>query len=69
MSGTNDYWQGVTAETYKANLTTLVSKIKAINAVPLVFDSSVGPLNFGTDAITKLSQSYVTAIEALLAEN
>ena len=69
ISGTNDYWQGVTAETYKANLATLVSKIKAINAVPVVFDSSVGPLNFGTDAITKLSQSYVTAIEALLAEN
>jgi lysophospholipase L1-like esterase len=69
MSGTNDYWQDVTAETYKANIDTLAGKIKALNAVPIIFDSSVGPLNFGTDAITELSHAYVTAIDELLTEN
>ena len=69
MSGTNDYWQGVSVETYKSNIDALISQIKAINAVPIIFDSSVGPLNFGTDAITELSHAYVTAIDELIAEN
>ena len=69
MSGTNDYWQDVSVETYKSNIDTLIGKIKAINAVPVIFDSSVGPLNFGTDAITELSHAYVTAIDELAGEN
>ena len=69
MTGTNDYWQSVSAETYKANIATLVAKIKAAGAVPIVLDASVGPLNFGRDNITVLSQSYVTALEQLLASS
>ena len=69
MSGTNDYWQDVTAVTYKANIDALINKIKAINATPIIIDSSVGPLNFGTETITELSQAYVTAVDQLLAEN
>lgn len=69
MAGTNDYWQDVSVATYKSNIDTLVTKIKAINAVPVVFDSSVGTLNFGQDTLTVLSDAYVTAIDELLAGN
>jgi len=69
LTGTNDYWQDVTVGTYKANIETLIEKIKALNAVPIIFDSSVGPLDSGADNVTVLSHSYVTAIEQLLAGN
>ena len=69
ISGTNDYWQDVSAATYKANMSSLISKIKALNAVPIIIDSSVGPLNFGTDTLTQLSHTYVTALDQLYAES
>lgn len=69
MTSTNDYWQDVTVETYKANIDLLIGKIKAANAVPIIFDASVGPLNAGADTLTVISHAYVTAVEQLLAEN
>ena len=52
MTGTNDYWQDNTPANYESNINALVTKIRALNAVPIVFDSSVGPLNFGLDTLT-----------------
>jgi len=69
LTSTNDYWQDVTVETYKANIDALIGKIKAANAVPIIFDASVGPLNSGSDTLTKISHAYVTAVEQLLAED
>ncbi len=42
LSGTNDYWQGVSTTQYKANLDTLINKSKAIGAKVIIIDSSVG---------------------------
>ena len=69
MTGTNDYWKDVSAATYKSNMRSLISKVQAIGAVPVVFDSSDGPLYYGSDARTILSRSYVSAIDQLAAEN
>lgn len=69
MTGTNDYWKDVSAATYKTNMRALINQVKAIGAVPIVFDSSVGPLYYGSDARTRLSRSYVTAMDQLVAEN
>ena len=69
MTGTNDYWKNVSAATYKSNMRALINRVRAIGAVPIVFDSSVGPLNFGSDAKTRLSRSYVSSIEQLASEN
>ena len=42
LTGTNDYWQGVTTAQYKTNLNKLINKSKAIGAKVIIFDSSVG---------------------------
>jgi lysophospholipase L1-like esterase len=68
MTGTNDYWKNVSASTYKSNMRSLINKVRAIGAVPVVYDSSVGPLNYGSDAKTRLSRSYVSSVDQLLGE-
>ena len=69
LTGTNDYWNYVSASTYKSNIKSLINRVQAIGAIPIVFDASVGPLNYGSDELTKLSRSYVSAIDQLAAEN
>jgi len=69
LTGTNDYWQDISAANYKSNMRELINKVKAMGAVPIVFDSSVGPLNYGSDGKTRLSRSYVTSVEQLASEN
>lgn len=68
MTGTNDYWQDVSVNTYKSNMRQLINRIKGLGATPIIFDSSVGPLNYGSDDKTRLSRSYVIAIDQLIAE-
>ena len=69
MTGTNDYWNNVSESTYKSQMNELISKVRAIGAIPLVFDSSVGPLNFGSDGLTTLSRAYVRSMDQLVAGN
>lgn len=69
LTGTNDYWQDVSAVTYKNNMRQLINRIKGIGAIPIIFDSSVGPLNSGSQWKTKLSRAYVTSIDQLANEN
>ena len=68
IAGVNDYWQDVSTATYKANMDSMISKVIAAGAMPIIIDAPVGPLNGSSDAITLLSHSYVTAIDQLLAE-
>ena len=69
MTGTNDYWQNVSSSVYKSNMRQLINKVLAIGATPIVFDASVGPLNFGSDWKTQLSRSYVVSMDQLVNEN
>ena len=69
LTGTNDYWQDVSAVTYKNNMRQLINRVKGLGAIPIVFDSSVGPLNSGSQWKTRLSRAYVTSIDQLANEN
>ena len=68
LTGTNDYWQDISAATYKSNMRALINKVLSIGAVPIVFDSSVGPLNYGNDLKTRLSRNYVRSVDQLVSE-
>lgn len=65
MTGTNDYWNYITASQYQQNLRELIRKIEALGAKPVIIDSSVGPINYGTYELTDLSRAYTSSIEAL----
>jgi len=69
MCGTNDYWQGVSTTTYKANIRTLINKSKAIGANAIVIDSSVGT-GIGASGVPNLQQSeeYANAVLQLNQE-
>lgn len=69
LTGTNDYWRNVSAVTYKNNMRKLINRIRGIGATPIVFDSSVGPLNSGSQWKTRLSRAYVTSVDQLANEN
>jgi hypothetical protein len=66
IAGTNDYYRGVSVETFKANMQKLITKINALGAKAMVFDSSVAPSMSGSDALTEKSHQYAKAIEDLL---
>jgi hypothetical protein len=68
LSGTNDYWKGVSTAHYKANLKTLITKSKAMGAKVIIIDSSVGE---GTQLTTGIknqfkSEEYVRVTKELL---
>ena len=65
MTGTNDYWNYVSATQYKQNIQLLISKIEALGAKPIIVTPSVGPLNYGSSELTELSRAYTDAIEQL----
>jgi hypothetical protein len=66
IAGTNDYYRGVSVETFKANMQKLIAKVNAIGAKAMVFDSSVGQLMSGSNALTEKSHQYAKAIDDLL---
>ena len=66
IAGTNDYYRGVSVETFKANMQKLIAKVNALGAKAMVFDSSVAPSMSGSDALTEKSYQYAKAIEDLL---
>lgn len=68
IAGTNDYYQGVSVETYKANMKKLIQKINAIGAKAMVFDSSVAPAMSGNNvnALTEKSHQYAKALAELI---
>lgn len=68
LTGTNDYWQDVSAANYKSNMRQIINRVRDLGAIPIVFDSSVGPLHYGSDWKTILSRSYVTSMDQLVAE-
>lgn len=63
ICGTNDYWQGVSTATFKANLQTLINKSKAIGAEVIIIDSSVG-IGTGISGVSNFLQSgeYANAL-------
>jgi len=66
LSGTNDYWQGVTAAQYKNSMQTLINKSKAIgvnDAKVIIIDSSVGAGTGATGVENHMrSDEYVNAV-------
>jgi|LSQX01.3.fsa_nt_gb hypothetical protein len=56
MSGTNEAAHGVTNDTYKANMDTLLNAIIDRGAKPLIFNASVGDVSSGTSFT--LSRQY-----------
>jgi len=67
IAGTNDYFQDVSIEDYTENMRAIIEKINNIGAKPIVIDSSVAPLMYGSSRLTDLSHSYADAIDSLLA--
>ena len=65
MTGTNDYYQGVSVSAYKDTMKRLIARINSIGAKAMVFDSSVAPLNSGSDALTITSHQYAEALASL----
>jgi hypothetical protein len=65
ITGTNDYWQSISAATYKQNMQALINKIQALGAMPIIIDSSVAPKHYGSDHLTLLSHDYVAALQAI----
>jgi len=65
IAGTNDYYQGVSVEKYKANMKKLIDKVTAIGAKAMVFDSSVAPSMSGSNALTEKSHQYAKALADL----
>ena len=68
ISGTNDYWQGVSTAQFKANLKTLINKSKEIGAKVIIIDSSVGEGIAPSTGIKNQFQSeeYVRVTKELL---
>lgn len=63
ISGTNDYWKGITTTQFKSNLNTLLNKSKAIGAKVILIDSSVGESVGPTGIDNKLqSEEYANAV-------
>ncbi len=63
LTGTNDYWSGISTAQFKANLNTLISKSKAIGAKVIIFDSSVGEGMGPTGIANQLqSEKYIDAV-------
>lgn len=65
MTGTNDYWNYISAAEYKQNIQLLINKIEALGAKPIIVSPSVGPLSYGSSELTELSRAYTNAIEQL----
>ena len=66
IAGTNDYYQGVSVNTFKSNMAQLIAKINALGAKAMVFDNSIAPLMSGSDALTEKSKQYAQAIADLI---
>ena len=64
LSGVNDYFSGVTPEQYSTTIRTIIGKIKAIGAQPIIFDAPVAQLMSGSDAITQISHQYAALMSA-----
>jgi len=62
LSGTNDYWQGISTTQYKANLNTLINKSKAIGAKVIIIDSSVGEGTGPLGPNQQQSEEYANAV-------
>ena len=66
LSGTNDYWGGISTTQYKENLNTLINKSKAIGAKVIIIDSSVGEGIGATNIENQFqSEEYVKAVNEL----
>ena len=68
IAGTNDYYSEVTKEIFVNNMRQLIEKIIAIGARPIVFDSSLAPLIYGSDHLLELSKSYATGLAQMDGE-
>ena len=62
IAGTNDYYSEVTKDIFVNNMRQLIEKIIAIGARPIVFDSSLAPLVYGSDHLLQLSKSYAAGL-------
>jgi hypothetical protein len=62
IAGTNDYFMETSKVVFIANMKSLIEKITAMGARPIVFDSSLAPLMYGSDSLLQLSKSYATGL-------
>jgi len=58
IAGINDATSDVLAPDYLANMQAIIAKIRSIGAKPMIFDSQVAQLFFGSDYRTQLTHSY-----------
>lgn len=65
--GTNDAMQGVSPETYRANMQVLIDKIKQAGHIPVL--SSVPYINNGNDDVDQLVRAYNDQIAQLTTAN
>lgn len=68
ISGTNDYFQGVTLAEYKSNMIELITKVHDLGAKAIVIDSSVAPRMSGSQYLTDLSHEYSAELAGLLSQ-
>lgn len=69
LTGTNDYWNYISAAQYKQNIKSLIRKIERLGAKAIIIGPSVAPLNYGSTDLVELSHDYAKAIDQLQNEN
>lgn len=62
MCGTNDYYQGITAEAFGQKISVLKSLIQSIGAKPVFFNASVGSLIFSGGDRLERSRQYANLV-------
>ena len=67
IAGTNDYFDEISTEEYVSNMSKLIEKVIALGARPIVFDSSLAPLMYGSDYLLQLSKSYASGLASIQA--
>ena len=68
--GTNDYWLDVSAEKYIQNVEEIIRKSNSLGAKVIIFDSSVGPLEWDeqSDSFKSIRKDLSDAYSIKLAE-
>ena len=65
MVGINDTVTAVEPTDYLENIAAIIRKIRAIGALPIVFDAQVAPLFFGSDSRTQLTHQYAAGLTGI----
>lgn len=63
--GINDATESVSVEDYQSNMRGVLAKIRSSGAQPIIFDSQVAQLFFGSTELTELTHDFADALAAL----